>query len=153
MALDADLVIVGAADPGSVLERAWLALPTRAPVERLDNGALVADLFASYGFALSAFASKHGYVDANADGTMWEWELAQHVVLGFRFRKEFDMGVSRAAMLRIVARILATGNEDVVLAFNSDVLLLRRLNGRLERFEARGFWYTVDGELPPELST
>lgn len=153
MALDCDLVMVGASDAARVLERACSALPTRAPVQRLENGTLVVDLFASYGFVLSAYARQRGYAEADADGERWEWELGQHVFLGFRFDKQVERGTPRAAMLQIVARILATGSEDVALTLNGNVLLLRRENGRLERFAAGGFWDTVEGDLPPELST
>lgn len=153
MALHCDLVIAAASDAARLLERAWSSTEWRAPVERLDNGTLVADLFASAGFLLSVSVSKRGYVSVDADGSVWEWEIAQHVRIDFRFDKEFDMGASRAAMLKLVARVLATGSEDVALTLNSDVLLLCRQNRRLERFEAGGFWDTVDGELPTELST
>jgi hypothetical protein len=152
MALECDLVIAGATDAARVLERAWSTMPTRAPVERLDNGTLVADLFARYGFVLSVHASKRGYVQAEAGGSMWEWELAEYARMGFRFDKEFELGTSRAAMLQMVARILTTGSEDVALTLNGDVLLLRRQNGRLERFDAGGFWNTIEGQLPAALA-
>jgi hypothetical protein len=151
MALESELVVAGQIEPTRLLERAGQRGLAGAPVQRLGNGTLIVDLMAQTGFLLSVHGAAHAYVEAASGGSVWVWEPSPCVRLGFRFDKEFDPSVSRAAMLHMVAQIVASGSEDLALTLNGDVLLLRRVQGRLERCQA-GFWETVAGELARELA-
>ncbi len=117
---------------------------------RLD-GLWVADERERLGFILRLRQGMRGYFDAEADDEAWTWEPDVYVNLGFVLEKEAPQTTTYRHMLEMVARILATGNEDAALIQNGNYLLLRRRAGKLERLPA-GFWDSVHpSELPDSL--
>jgi hypothetical protein len=132
MATEYRLTLAGST-PVEVAER---ALPD--PVERPTGTPrlLAADLYDRYGFGLTVLGGQQGYLDAETDHGLWEWEPATYVDLTFRMEKNADSDRAVVAMLPVLRRVLQTGPEDAALVLNGNWLLLTRIDGVLVKHRA-----------------
>ncbi|GAB7048356.1 SitI3 family protein [Catenuloplanes indicus] len=125
----------------SVAELAARAMPEPAhrPIGR--DGLATADLYDSHGFALTVLTGKtNGYVEADSDLGVFEWEPADYSLVMFDLGKADRLARPLAAMLTVVRRVLDSGDEDAVLVENDDVLLFKRFGGVLVKHGRPGFW-------------
>jgi hypothetical protein len=137
MALEYRLTLAGDTPPEQVANR---ALPVPAETDPEIAPVLWADLTDSHGFSVTVRAGKHGYVEAEADQGVWEWEPDTYVSVGFRIDKNADHEWAVVNMLAIVRRALETGHEDAALVFNGDFILLTRIDGVLIKHRQDRWW-------------
>lgn len=88
------------------------------------------------------------YVDECVGSQRWVWEGPGAIML-FLPSSDLDTAEQRATVLRTVAMVLESGRED--LAFSAeDHLLLRRVDGVIQRFEKDDFWdWVKPDDVPP----
>ncbi|GIF14910.1 SitI3 family protein [Actinoplanes teichomyceticus] len=137
MAIDYRLTIGGATLIDDVAARAF-----PEPAERPAGTASLAsaDLSERYGFAVSLYTDRNGYLEAEADDGMWEWEPAEFVSMMFRVEKTVAGNRAVIPMLIAVRRLLDSGPEDVALDLNGSWLLLTRIAGTLTRYKQAAWW-------------
>jgi hypothetical protein len=137
----------------------WLTLAGDVPVEQVAERALpdpderptgtapllAADLYDRYGFFITVLAGKNGYIDAESDAGMWEWEPANYVEVTFRMEKNADPDRALLNMLEVVRRVLETGSEDAALVQNGNSLLLTRFDGELVKHRRDSWWSNYAG--------
>ncbi|BCJ41080.1 hypothetical protein GCM10010168_46220 [Actinoplanes ianthinogenes] len=131
-----------------------LIVATRNPVEDLANRAfpdpdehmsgtpplLLTDLNEKYGFGVTAYAGRDGYLEAEADNGMWEWKPSAFVRFTFHMNKKASLGPSLRAMVGVVERVLDSGAEDVSLDLNGNWLLLTRIDGVVTKHKQADWW-------------
>ncbi|MEV6850467.1 SitI3 family protein [Actinoplanes sp. NPDC051411] len=137
MAIEYGLTLAGDTTAEQVAVRA-LPVPVQRPPEIAP--VLSADLRESHGFTVTLLATKHGYVEAESDDGLFEWEPESYVAVGFRIDKDADREWAIVNMLTIVWRVLATGDEDASLVLNGDLLVLSRLGGVLVKHHRDDWW-------------
>jgi hypothetical protein len=137
MAIEYGLTLGGDTNAQEVAERA-LPVPAKSPPEIAP--VLSADLRESHGFAVTLLAMERGYIEAESDDGLFEWEPENYVAVGFRLNKDADREWAVLNMLTIVWRVLATGDEDGALVLNGDLLVLSRLDGVLVKHHRDGWW-------------
>ncbi|GLW34648.1 SitI3 family protein [Actinoplanes regularis] len=145
MAIEYRLTTAGSTPLREVAARAF---PDPAETPDGTSGLLVADLHDRYGFGVTIYAGENGYIEAESDGSRWEWEPAQFVSTTFRMGKEIDLERALTAMLHAVKRLLDSGAEDVALDLNGNWLLLTRVNGVITKHKRDG-WWEVHGVVDP----
>ena len=106
---------------------------------------LSANLYEKYGFGISIRAGQNGYVDAESDHGLWEWEPAEYVAVAFQMDKFADPGWKVINMLTIARRVLMTGPEDAALVLNGDVLIFTRFGGELVKHNHDKWWANYPG--------
>jgi hypothetical protein len=148
MAIECSLILAGNSPPEALLSRLFPSAASRPDFD-VSGRVWIADLRERMGFELRLLQGTQGYFGAQADKEYWTWELDSYLNLGFRFNKFFARNVSLRHMLEMVARILATGDEDAALIQNGNELLLLREAGKLTRFRAQGFWDSLAPEDIP----
>lgn len=125
----------------SAEELAARAMPEPAHRPTGRPGLATADLYDSHGFALTVVTGKqNGYVEADSDLGVFEWEPADYSLVTFDLGKTDEIGRALAAVLTVVRRVLDSGDEDAVLVENDDVLLLKRFGGVLVKHGRADFW-------------
>ena len=137
MALEYRLTLGGDTPPEQIAGR---ALPVTAVADPEIAPVLWADMIDSHGFSVTIRAGKHGYVEAESDRDLFEWEPESYVSVGFRFNKEADREWAVVNMLTVVWRALQTGSEDAALVLNGDLLVLTRFAGILVKHHRDGWW-------------
>lgn len=137
MALEYELTVAGSLPVERVAERA-LPETTDRPIGTASL--LTRDLYERYSFHVSISAGTNGYVSAESDDGLWEWEPATYVSVTFSLDKTADRKSAVGSMLTVVRRVLDTGREDAALVFNSDYLLLTRLDGVLREHHRDSWW-------------
>jgi hypothetical protein len=142
MALEYELTLAGSPPVAQVAER---ALPDVADRPTGTARLLTRDLYERYGFHVSVSAGADGYVSAESDDGLWEWEPATYVSVTFNLNKVADRKPAVENMLTVVRRVLDSGTEDAALVLNGDVLLLTRLDGVLREHHRDTWWAHYPG--------
>ncbi|MEV0611066.1 SitI3 family protein [Polymorphospora rubra] len=126
---------------------AALAAPeaTEAPASPEAPRLFTADLYERYGYAVSVYAGRNGYYDAEDDGSDWEWEPETYVNVSFRMAKNDPSEKGTPNMVAAVARILAGQPEDAALVLNGNWLLLTRVIGAIRK-SRQSWWTTYDAD-------
>ncbi|MDP9799435.1 hypothetical protein J2S43_007947 [Catenuloplanes nepalensis] len=138
MAIQYTLTLAAALSAEELAARA-MPDPAQRPAGR--PGLATADLYDSHGFALTVLTGKkNGYVEADSDMGVFEWEPADYSLVMFDLGPTDQLARPLAAMLTVVQRVLAGGGEDAVLVENDDVLLLKRFGGVLVKHGRPDFW-------------
>lgn len=150
MALDYKAIVLGRTTPEQMAARLYPD-DTDRPRFDVSRKLWVGDDRPRRGYTLYIVRRKDGYVDASEghDGPWIEKELPAHLQVEFVLDKERPGSIVNPAVLEKLARLLETGDEDVMVIQNGDILLLRRSDGELKRYRA-GFWETMPPEaIPP----
>ncbi|MFI7598679.1 SitI3 family protein [Actinoplanes sp. NPDC049681] len=137
MAIEYALTLAGSTPVERVAKRALPGLderPTGTPP------LLSADLWERYGFQVTVYAGRHGYLDAETDDGSLTWKPKTYVSVGFRMDKFADFQWSIPHMLTIVRRVMTGGGEDAMLTFNGDYALLTRFAGKLAKHRREDWW-------------
>jgi hypothetical protein len=150
MALECSLILSGNPSPEALIYRLFPEAAKRPDFE-VCGGVWVVDLRVRMGFVLRLHQGTQGYFEAEAGGDIWTWEPDAYLNLGFGFDKEFPRSTAHRHMLKMIARLLTTGHEDVALIQNGNELLLHREAGKLTRFPAQGFWESLEPADVPEV--
>jgi hypothetical protein len=148
MALEFTVAVCGRSTPDQIVVRLYPDDQDR-PRFRVSRGVWFGNDRPRRGFTLHVASEKQGYfgVTAGDDGPVVETQPAEYVHVGFVLDKERAGRVNRE-VLELLARLLATGDEDVLFIQNSDILLLCRHDGAVTRYAA-GFWETLrPDEIP-----
>ncbi|MFG3421227.1 SitI3 family protein [Micromonospora sp. NPDC049460] len=150
MAVEFRLTLAGSAPLEEVAELA-AADVTEMPTPTDNPRLFSARLYEERGYALTIYAGRHGYYDAeDDDGTRWEWEPETYVDLDFSMHADdlVDKGIPN--MAAAVARVLAGRSEDAALVQNGNWLLLTRVAGRVRKHR-QSWWdhYGVDRLVAP----
>ena len=140
MALEYKLTLAGST-PQQVAERAFPDMADRPPG---TTPLLTMDLYESYGFHIAVMAGENGYLSAESDNGLWEWEPKTYVSVTFSLDKSADRRWAVQNVLTTVERVLSTGAEDAALTLNADFLLLTRFGGVLVRHR-REWWDSYPG--------
>ncbi|MEU4159797.1 SitI3 family protein [Actinoplanes sp. NPDC026670] len=138
MALVYDLILIGDNSVEQVAER---ALPN--PDERPTGTPPLlrsADLHERYGFNVSVLSRDIGYVAAESDNGMWEFEPDAHIAVTFYLDKSAELDWSITNMLTVIRRLLDSGDEDALLILDGDFLLLTRFGGTLTKHRRATWW-------------
>jgi hypothetical protein len=148
MALEYELIVAGETPVAEVARRALLDQGGRPTG---TTPLLSIDLRERYGFTAVVLSDPDGYVEAASDGRRWEWEVGACVSLTFEMDKETGPEPDVINMLTAVRRVLTTGNEDAVLVFNDDVLVLARFGGEVVKHHQNSWWsfYAAAGQVFP----
>jgi hypothetical protein len=142
MSVDYRLTLGGNPPVNQVAER---ALPD--PGERPTGvpPILSVNLYEKYGFGVNVRTGRNGYVDAESDDGLWEWEPAEYAAVAFQMDKFADPAWKVTNMLTIVRRVLDTGPEDAALVLNGDVLIFTRFSGTLIKHNREKWWAFYPG--------
>ncbi|GAA1604891.1 SitI3 family protein [Actinoplanes couchii] len=138
MAFEYELILIGDGTAEQIAERAF-----PDPAERPAGAGPVlhsTGLRATHGFDVTLLTREFGYVSAESDDGMWEFEPDAHVSLTFYLDKSAEPEQSVPDMLTVVRRLLDTGPEDAVLLLDGDVLLLTRFAGALLKHRRNTWW-------------
>jgi hypothetical protein len=141
MALEYDLKLGGNIPVESLAERAFPD-PEERPAG--TGSPLWVDFWEKYGFGVTVFAAKNGYIDVETDDGRWEWEPEAYAAVSFRMDKFADFHWEVVNMLTVVRRVLDSGPENAALILNGDVLLLARFDGVLVKHR-RTWWESYPG--------
>ncbi|MFY1700216.1 SitI3 family protein [Micromonospora sp. WMMA1923] len=101
---------------------------------------LSADLTTQWGFCVSILGGVDGYVDAEDDGTQWEWKPDRYVTVIFDMARNGPSETATADMVAATGRVLAGMPQDAALVLNNNWLLLTRAAGRV-RQHRRSWWH------------
>jgi hypothetical protein len=147
MATEYRLTLAGSTPVGYVAER---AMPTPAERPTGTPPLLAADLYDRHGFELTILAGRNGYLDAESDSGVWEWEPASYVDVTFRMEQNAESDRAVGNMLLVLRRLLDTGSEDAALVLNGNWLLLTRFDGVLVKHR-ESWWgsYPAADDLIP----
>ncbi|BCY13174.1 SitI3 family protein [Actinoplanes sp. L3-i22] len=137
MAIEYRMIVAGSTPVREIATRAFPD-PDERPIG--TPPLLTADLKDKYGFGVTLYAGTDGYLEAETDDGMWEWEPTQFVRITFHMSKHGEMGPALAAMLAAVGRVLDSGSEDTSLDLNGSWLLLTRMGGVITRHKQAGWW-------------
>lgn len=138
MAIEYRLTVAGA-NPAEAL--AARAVPDATMRPTPSGRLLEADLRDSLGLTLTVRSDTAGYVEAQDDnGDWWTWEPSEYTALTMQIPDDDKHITAVTNMLTIVARILASGAEDLALVVQADTLLLTRQDG-IVRKHARTTWW------------
>lgn len=108
--------------------------------EGVNKGANIY-LYEVLGFMISFIISKKMFFDYIINESEFierEWDYSSNIY--FRLDKFYDDLLARLNMMDICINILNNTNEDAVLLFNGDVLILERVNGIVKVNNNFGFW-------------
>ena len=141
MALEYRLTLAGRTPLEQVGERAFPDVSERPTG---DGSVRWTDLLEEYGFNVSVREGRNGFIEVISDAGDWEWEPAEYVSMTFRMDKFADPAWNVVNMLIVVRRVLDSGREDAAFAFNGDVLLLARLDGKLVKHRHQ-WWSSYPG--------
>jgi len=148
MSIDYRLTLAGSTPINQIAER---ALPD--PSERPTGlpPLLSAHLYEDHGFAVDIRAGHNGYVDAESDHGLWEWEPAEYVGVAFSIDKFADPAWKVINMLTVVRRVLDSGPEDAAFVLNGDVLIFTRFDGEVVKHNREKWWsyYPAADQLIP----
>ncbi|GAA4588443.1 hypothetical protein BJY16_008565 [Actinoplanes octamycinicus] len=152
MAIEYRFTIAGSTPVAEIAQRAF-PYPADRPVEYPGGkpGLLFADLRETAGFSVTIRAGENGYLQAESDDGMWEWESSIYVRMTFRLTNGADVDRALSAMLTAVQRTVKSGHEDVVLDLNGNWLLLTRIDGVLAKHKLADWWnlHQVAGLIGP----
>jgi len=141
MALEYDLTLFGNPPVEEVAERAFPDAEDR-PVG--TEPPLSSELREKFGFGVTVFAAKNGYLNVETDDGMSEWEPEAYTGVSFRMDKFADFHWEVVNMLTVIRRVLGTGPEDALLVLNGDILLLSRFGGVLVKHRP-SWWNSYPG--------
>lgn len=137
MATEYQLMIAARLPVEQVAERAFPSVEMRSVG---PSSPLGADLRDEYGFGVTIHAGQNGYLEAESDDGMWEWDPEDYVMVTFHVREESMTGPPLIAMLAAVGRVLETGSEDLSLDLNGSWLILTRIDGVVARHKVAEWW-------------
>lgn len=109
------------------------------------EGLVCFDLYDFLGFVVTISSRDNKYFNYLINETQTkenEWKKSS--VVSFRLNKDYNYLEARLNMLDIVIYILNESDEDAILLFNSDVLILEREGGRIVLNKTAGFWSSQD---------
>jgi hypothetical protein len=151
MAIDITATVLEKIDPAEIVARLYPDEATRPRFE-VHGQVLIGDDRPGRGYTLYVAQGEDGYVEATAgdDGPVITKEPGEYGDVEFVLDKFKEPSVVDAAVLDMLARLLETGDEDVVVVQNGQILLLSRCDGELRRYEA-GFWEAVTPDAIPPL--
>lgn len=151
MAITYVLILAGETSAAEIISRAFPDPATR-PEFGPAGEAFSADLRREAGFSVSVMEGTDGRVDATALGGTWVWEPSTYTDLQFRWAPGADPEVATRAMVAIVKRVLASGDEDVAFISDTETLLLRRDANGTVRFSEDEFWRQAEGDADTHAS-
>ena len=123
MALDYMLAVIGRTTPDAMAER--LGFPRQDFV--IKRG-LWTTRQADRLFILTLHRAEHGYFEHEA----WVRKPKEYLSVGFRLDK-FRSDEAMRVLHKLVARALASGDEDMLFLGPDDFLRFERVNGRVRR--------------------
>ena len=137
MSIDYRLTLAGPTPVEQVAARAFTE-PAERPTGTVPR--LFAALQEEYGFDVTVYAGKDGYLDAASDNGQWEWEPEAYVSVTFTLDKSADRDRAVENLSAVVRRILITGAEDAAFDLNGDILLFTRFDGALVKHNRDSWW-------------
>lgn len=153
MSIDYHLTLAASISPTSMLERISPSLPKPFPSPTADPGSLFLDLSEQLGFDLMlSVPSENKYVGGSTDDGEWSWDLPIASSLSFGYYKFYEGSATAAEnVLKVVAQVLTTGDEDLAFTLEYDKLYLLRQDGTVTKYFRETFWnhYPSTDELIP----
>ena len=106
-----------------------------------DNLIEIDSIYEILGFIIYLYSGIDKYFSYEIDKKMIEnrWH-GKYNCLSFEFNKSFDNSIAKTNMINIVIKVLEETTSDVLLLFNSDVLILERKDSKLYLNDKIGFW-------------
>jgi len=144
MALEYDLYFKGRPSLPEKIENILTSKKVNFKKDHAE-GLVCFDLYNFLGFVLTIFIRDNKYFNYLISETQTkenEWKKTS--VVSFRLNKDYNYLGARLNMLDIVVYILKESDEDVILLFNSDVMILEREGGKIVLNKAAGFWSSKD---------
>lgn len=145
MATEYRLTLAGTTPVQEMAER---ALPDAQERPAGPGPMLSVGLYDRHGFAVTFVARQNGYMDAESDDGLWQWEPAAYVSVTFRMENGADPERSVTDMLTIVRRLLDTGPEDASFVLNGNWLLFTRIGGVVRKHRRDKWWTTYAFAAP-----
>jgi hypothetical protein len=148
MALEYRLTLAGEIPTHDVATRAFPD-PAERPTPYEDI--LSANLDERRGFQVDVMADQNSYYGSATDTGRWEWEPPSIVDVTFRMDRDPERREAGLPyLLKVVARLLASGPEDAAFMINGDTVLLTRVNGAVCKHH-RSWWdhYHFADEIIP----
>lgn len=99
------------------------------------------DLYETLGITISSLYSEKVFLEYminKQEIIEEEWSYSNNIL--FRLDKFYDNLSARLNVIEVCAYILKNTNEDVLMLFNNELLVLQRTNGTVKINKSYGFW-------------